>query len=82
MKRIFLFLVVMSSFAHPVLSANVVPCEDLLDKIRTKEVTAKLSDVEKAAVADLKEKGIERCNADDDKRADDFFNQALAILNN
>jgi len=25
-------------------------------------------------------KGIERCNADDDKRADDFFAQAMAIM--
>jgi hypothetical protein len=31
-------------------------------------------------VADLETKGIERCNADDDKRADGFFADALKIM--
>ncbi len=39
-----------------------------------------VSDANKAAYEDLKTKGIERCNADDDKRADDFFKQAMDLL--
>ena len=33
-----------------------------------------------AKVADLQAKGTERCNADDDRRADDFFAQGLTLL--
>ena len=42
------------------------PCEDMLKQLRTAEATATLSDADKAAVADLEAKGVERCNADDD----------------
>ena len=34
------------------------------------------------AVSDLQAKALERCNADDDTRADAFSAQALAMLNN
>lgn len=60
--------------------AATVPCEDMLKQLRAAEATATPSDADKATIADLKAKGIERCNADDDKRADDFFAQALKIL--
>jgi len=68
--------------AGPVSSAFAanVPCEDMLKTLRTAEAAAKLSDADKAKVTELETKGVERCNADDDKRADDFFTQALKIL--
>jgi len=60
--------------------AATVPCEDALKTLRAAEAAAKPGDADKAKVADLEAKGIERCNADDDKRADDFFAQAMKIL--
>lgn len=60
--------------------ADTVPCEDKLAALRAAADTAKLSDADAAKVKELQDKGIERCNADDDKRADDFFDQALAIV--
>ena len=60
--------------------AATVPCEDMLKELRATLSKAAPSDADKATVADLQAKGIERCNADDDKRADDFFAQALKIL--
>ncbi|MGO4122945.1 hypothetical protein AB4Z01_01035 [Inquilinus sp. YAF38] len=56
------------------------PCEDMLEQLRAALATATPSDTDKAAITDLQAKGIERCNADDDKRADDFFAQALKLL--
>lgn len=57
-----------------------LPCEDLLADVRTTTAAATVSDADKPRLDELTNKGIERCNADDDKRADDFFAQALAIL--
>lgn len=60
--------------------AATAPCEDSLKALRTAEATATLSAADKTKVSELETKGIERCNADDDKRADDFFAQAMKIL--
>jgi hypothetical protein len=60
--------------------AATVPCEDMLKQLRDAEKTATMSDADKAAAAELETKGIERCNADDDKRADKFFADALKIV--
>jgi hypothetical protein len=57
-----------------------VPCEDMLKQLRDAEKTATLNDADKAAADELKSKGIERCNADDDKRANKFFADALKIV--
>lgn len=57
-----------------------LPCENLLAEVRTTTAAATVSDSDKPKLDELTNKGIERCNADDDKRADDFFAQALAIL--
>ncbi|QPC89987.1 hypothetical protein [Mesorhizobium sp. INR15] len=61
-------------------SAATAPCEDTLKTLRAAEATATLSADDKTKVADLEAKGVERCNADDDKRADDFFAQAMKIM--
>ena len=68
-----------SALAVPARAAPA-PCEDMLGQLRAALATATPNDADKAAIADLQAKGIERCNADDDKRADDFFAQALKIL--
>jgi len=61
-------------------SAKAALCEDMLKQLRTAVDAAKLSDADAAMVKELEDKGIERCNADDDKRADDFFDQAMKIV--
>ncbi|MEO5756466.1 MAG: hypothetical protein ABIQ51_06385 [Mesorhizobium sp.] len=61
-------------------SAATAPCEDTLKTLRAAEATAALSAADKTKVVDLEAKGVERCNADDDKRADDFFAQAMKIM--
>ncbi|KUM24864.1 hypothetical protein AU467_28795 [Mesorhizobium loti] len=68
--------------ANPLSSASAAPtpCETVLKDLRAAEATAKLSDADKNKVSELETKGIERCNADDDKRADDFFAQAMKVL--
>jgi hypothetical protein len=58
-------------------NGRALPCEDLLAKVRA---TAAASDADKPKFDALQAKGIERCNADDDKRADEFFAQALALM--
>lgn len=60
--------------------AATTPCETVLQDLRDAVAKAKLSDADKAKVAELENKGIERCNADDDKRADDFFAEAMKVI--
>jgi len=60
--------------------AAQTPCETALKDLRAAEAKAKLADADKNKVSELETKGIERCNADDDKRADDFFAQAMKIV--
>ncbi|MER8849914.1 MULTISPECIES: hypothetical protein [Mesorhizobium] len=60
--------------------AATAPCEETLKTLRAAEATAKLSAGDKGKVSELETKGIERCNADDDKRADDFFAQAMKVM--
>ena len=64
-----------SSFAN---AANI-PCEDLLKTLTDTLATAKLSDADMKAIAELKAKGEERCTAEDDKRADAFFTDAIKL---
>ena len=75
-----LTLIAGSGFAQTARSAQAVPCEDMLKDLRAAVSVAKLGDVDASKVKALQDKGIERCNADDDKRADDFFGQAMKIV--
>jgi hypothetical protein len=68
------------ALAAPVFADGPMPCEKMLSDLREAEKTAQVSDADKAKVAELRDKGIERCNADDDERADNFFAEALKIL--
>jgi hypothetical protein len=60
--------------------ADDVPCENMLKDLRAALQNAKPSDADAAKIKELEDKGIERCNADDDARADEFFAQAMKIL--
>ncbi|MBZ9703211.1 MULTISPECIES: hypothetical protein [unclassified Mesorhizobium] len=68
-----------SASISPVFAATA-PCEDTLKALRAAEATVKLGASDKAKVSELESQGIERCNADDDKRADDFFAQAMKVI--
>ena len=61
-------------------AAGEVPCENMLVDVRATIKTAKLSEADMKKVADLEAKGVERCNADDDKRADGFFTDAMKVM--
>ncbi|UVK42642.1 hypothetical protein BPNPMPFG_004341 [Mesorhizobium sp. AR07] len=82
--RKFALAIALGTFAvsSPVSSvfAATAPCEETLKTLRAAEAAATLSAADKTKVSDLETKGIERCNADDDKRADDFFAQAMKIM--
>jgi hypothetical protein len=60
--------------------AATAPCEETLKTLRAAEAAATLSAADKTKVSELEAKGIERCNADDDKRADEFFAQAMKVM--
>lgn len=66
--------------AVPVRAAAPVPCENMLKDMRAAKQTAKLSAADMAKVDDLEKKGVERCNADDDVRADKFLADAMKIM--
>ncbi len=73
-------LSVTPAFIAPARADSPVPCEKALSDLRAAAGKATLSDADKAKIKELEDKGIERCNADDDKRADDFFAQAMKIV--
>jgi hypothetical protein len=57
-----------------------VPCEETLKDVRAARASAKLSDADATKVDDLINKGIDRCNADDDNRANGFFKDAMTAM--
>ncbi len=63
-------------------NGHPLPCEAMLTTFRATLAKATLSDANRASVAALQVKGTERCNADDDARADDFFAQGIALMSN
>ena len=61
-------------------NGRALPCEIMLKSVSDSLTTAKLSDADHAAFVDFQTKALERCNADDDQRADGFSAQALALV--
>lgn len=61
-------------------AGRALPCEVMLTALSDGMTTATLSDADMAAVTGFQTKALERCNADDDARADGFSAQALVIL--
>lgn len=63
-------------FAH----AAPVACEDLKARLETEMQTKKPAAADQAKFDDLIAKGDERCTSEDDRRADDFYTQALGLI--
>ncbi len=63
-------------------NGRTLPCEVMLSTFRTTLAGATLTDANRATVDELGVKGTERCNADDDTRAADFFAQGIALMSN
>jgi hypothetical protein len=61
-------------------AAEDVPCEKMLEDLRAALETAQPNEADAAKIKELEDKGIERCSADDDARADEFFTQAMKIV--
>jgi hypothetical protein len=62
-------------------AADVVPCEDMLQATRDALAAATtLAAADKTKVDELMAKGVERCNADDDKHADALFGDAMKLM--
>lgn len=61
-------------------NARALPCEVMLKSVADGLASAKLSDADHAAAVGFQTKALERCNADDDQRADGFSAQALALV--
>lgn len=57
-----------------------LPCEAMLEQFRTTLAGATIAATDVATINTLQAKGTERCNADDDARADDFFAQGMALM--
>ncbi len=60
-------------------NGHPIPCESMLAELRSTLQDGSLSAKMQAKAADLQAKATERCNADDDGRADAFAAQALAL---
>jgi hypothetical protein len=85
MKTLFLASVVTAiagaGFVILAFTANATaPCEEMLKQLRAAKQTVKLSDADMTKVTDLETKGVDRCNADDDARADKFFAEAMKLM--
>jgi hypothetical protein len=61
-------------------AASVRPCEDVLKEMRATKASATLAPDVKSKVEALETKAVERCNADDDKRADGFLQDAMKLM--
>lgn len=61
-------------------NGRALPCEVMLKSVTDGLASTKLSDADMAAAVDFQAKATERCNADDDQRADAFSAQALALV--
>lgn len=63
-------------------AGHPVPCETLLTHLRVALSDGSIGAADKPAASALQAKATERCNADDDTRADAFSAQALALARN
>jgi hypothetical protein len=61
-------------------NGRALPCEVMLEQFRTALTQATIAPSDSATISTLQAKGTERCNADDDTRADDFFAQGIALM--
>jgi hypothetical protein len=86
MKRLLLAAVLAAStffsgLAASARAAEIVPCEDMLKTAKDALAAATtLAAADKTKVDELITEGTDRCNADDDKRADGFFADAMKLM--
>lgn len=73
-------LTIVSGIAVTDEAGRALPCEVMLKEVAAGLASSTLAAADKAIAADFQTKGLERCNADDDARADGFSAQALALL--
>jgi hypothetical protein len=60
-------------------SGHPIPCEDMIKQLKSAAASQDLSGSVKTQADGFLAKALERCNADDDTRADDFAAQGLAV---
>ncbi len=60
-------------------NGHPIPCEDLVRQLREALAANRIADANVAAATDFQAKATERCNADDDVRADEFAARGLAL---
>ena len=84
MKKFFLISTLIAGLAGsfgPAFAEDLVPCEDMMQTVKdTVAAATKLSDADKAKVAELQQKGLDRCKADDDANADKLFGEAMKLM--
>ena len=61
-------------------NGRALPCEVMLKDLAGKLATATIPAATLTRITDLQTKALERCNADDDARADGFTAEALALI--
>ncbi|WP_138935468.1 hypothetical protein [Roseovarius arcticus] len=61
-------------------SGRPLPCELMHTTFKAARASANLSGADGATADTFQSKGLERCNADDDARADEFFAQGIALM--
>ena len=61
-------------------AGHAVPCEDLINRLKDASAKPGIDPAKKVKAADFLSKALERCNADDDTRADAFSAQGIALL--
>jgi hypothetical protein len=66
--------------AGPASARTPVPCEKMLREVQDALNSGSLAADVKAQATALQDKGIERCKADDDVRANGFFADALKLM--
>lgn len=71
----------LSGFALTARAADTAPCEDMLKTTKDAlAAAATLAAADKTKADEFIVKGTERCNADDDKRADGFLADAMKLM--
>lgn len=61
-------------------NGRALPCEVMIGALKSALASSVAPDATKASATDFQSKALERCNADDDARADGFSAQGLALL--
>lgn len=61
-------------------AGHPIPCEAMLAEVKDKLAATPPKPADQAKLDDLVARATERCNADDDRRADEFSAQALSLL--